>query len=79
MTHQLQNLRDQAAKLRRLAQPYFFPYTEGNGWQFIGLLVSLLFCVAGIVLFLVTGLINGLSWLLPESVSYTHLTLPTKA
>ena len=66
MTHQLQNLRDQAAKLRRLAQPYFFPYTEDNGWQFIGLLVSLLFCVAGIVLFLVTGLINGLSWLLPE-------------
>ena len=66
MTNQLQNLRDQAAKLRRLAQPYFFPYTEDNGWQFIGLLVSLLFCVAGIVLFLVTGLINGLSWLLPE-------------
>jgi len=66
MTHQLQNLRDQAAKLRRLAQPYFFPYTEDNGWQFIGLLLSLLFCVAGIVLFLVTGLINGLSWLLPE-------------
>ena len=66
MANQLQNLRDQAAKLRRLAQPYFFPYTEDNGWQFIGLLVSLLFCVAGIVLFLVTGLINGLSWLLPE-------------
>ena len=66
MANQLQNLRDQAAKLRRLAQPYFFPYTEDNGWQFIGLLVSLLFCVAGIVLFLVTGLMNGLSWLLPE-------------
>ena len=66
MTNQLQNLRDQAAKLRRLAQPYFFPYTEDNGWQFIGLLVSLLFCVAGIVLFLATGLINGLSWLLPD-------------
>ena len=66
MTHQLQNLRNQAAKLRRLSQPYFFPYTEDNGWQFIGLLVSLLFCVAGIVLFLVTGLMNGLSWLLPE-------------
>ena len=28
--------------------------------------MSLLFCVAGIVLFLVTGLMNGLSWLLPE-------------
>ncbi|MDC3009963.1 ABC transporter ATP-binding protein/permease [Synechococcus sp. AH-736-G20] len=66
MTHQLQNLRNQAAKLRRLSQPYFFPYTEDNGWQFLGLLVSLLFCVAGIVLFLVTGLMNGLSWLLPE-------------
>ena len=66
MTHQLQNLRNQAAKLRRLSQPYFFPYTEDNGWQFLGLLVSLLFCVAGIVLFLVTGLMNGLSWLLPD-------------
>ena len=66
MTHQLQNLRNQAAKLRRLSQPYFFPYTEDNGWQFLGLLVSLLFCVAGIVLFLVTGLMNGLSWLFPE-------------
>ncbi len=66
MTHQLQNLRDQAAKLRRLSQPYFFPYTEDNGWQFLGLLVSLLFCVAGFVLFLVTGLMNGQSWLFPE-------------
>ena len=50
MIHQLQNLRDQSAKLRRLSQPYFFPYTEDNGWQFFGLLVCLLFCVAGIVL-----------------------------
>ncbi|AII44469.1 ABC transporter ATP-binding protein [Synechococcus sp. KORDI-100] len=66
MIHQLQNLRDQSAKLRRLSQPYFFPYTEDNGWQFFGLLVCLLFCVAGIVLFLVTGLMNGLTWLMPE-------------
>ena len=66
MTHQLQNLRDQSAKLRRLSQPYFFPYTDDNGWQFVGLLVCLLTCVAGIVLFLVTGLMNGLTWLLPE-------------
>ena len=66
MTHQLKNLRDQAAKLRRLSQPYFFPYTEDNGWQFLGLLVSLLFCVAGIVLFLVTGLMNGFSLLFPD-------------
>lgn len=66
MTHQLKNLRDQAAKLRRLSQPYFFPYTEDNGWQFFGLLVSLLFCVAGIVLFLVTGLMNGFSLLFPD-------------
>ena len=49
MTNQLQNLRDQAAKLRRLAQPYFFPYTEDNGWQFIGLLVSLLFLTLGVL------------------------------
>ena len=66
MTHQLKNLRDQAAKLRRLSQPYFFPYTEDNGWQFLGLLVSLLLCVAGIVLFLVTGLMNGFSLLFPD-------------
>ena len=66
MTHQLKNLRDQAAKLRRLSQPYFFPYTEDNGWQFFGLLVSLIFCVAGIVLFLVTGLMNGFSLLFPD-------------
>ncbi len=69
MIIQLQNLLNQAAKLRRLSQPYFFPYTENNGWQFLGLLVSLLFCVAGIVLFLVTGLMNGIAWVLPDLTS----------
>ena len=66
MTTQLQTLRLQAAKLRRLSQPYFLPYTEDNGWQFFGLLVCLLFCVAGLVLFLLTGLMNALSWLMPD-------------
>ena len=66
MTTQLRTLRLQAAKLRRLSQPYFLPYTEDNGWQFFGLLVCLLFCVAGLVLFLLTGLMNALSWLMPD-------------
>ncbi|MAB54715.1 MAG: ABC transporter ATP-binding protein, partial [Synechococcus sp. CPC35] len=66
MTTQLRTLRLQAAKLRRLSQPYFLPYTEDNGWQFFGLLVCLLFCVAGLVLFLLTGLMNALSWLKPD-------------
>ena len=66
MTTQLRTLRLQAAKLRRLSQPYFLPYTEDNGWQFLGLLVCLLFCVAGLVLFLLTGLMNALSWLKPD-------------
>ena len=66
MTTQLRTLRLQAAKLRRLSQPYFLPYTEDNGWQFFGLLVCLLFCVAGLVLFLLTGLMNALFWLMPD-------------
>ena len=66
MTTQLRTLRLQAAKLRRLSQPYFLPYTEDNGWQFFALLVCLLFCVAGLVLFLLTGLMNALSWLMPD-------------
>ena len=48
----------QVEKLRRLAQPFFLPLESNNGWQFIGLLVSLLFCVGGIVLILLTGLIE---------------------
>ena len=48
----------QLQKLRRLSQPFFLPIDQNNGIQFIWLLISLLFCVGGIVLVLLTGLIN---------------------
>ncbi len=50
----------QIAKLRRLAQPFFLPLDPGNGWQFIWLLVSLIFCVGGIVLIILTGVVEVL-------------------
>ena len=37
----LQLFRAQLTRLRRLSQPYFLPYTDGNAWQFILLLMSL--------------------------------------
>ncbi len=48
----------QLGKLRRLAQPFFLPLDPGNGWLFIWLLISLLFCVGGLVLASLTGLIE---------------------
>ena len=48
----------QLQKLRRLSQPFFLPIDQSNGIQFIWLLISLLFCVGGLVLVLLTGLIN---------------------
>ena len=74
-----QGLRGQLNKLRNLAQPFFLPLDQANGWQFGGLLVALLFCVGGLVLVALTGLIGLFEQLLPEvtAVSYTHLTLPT--
>ena len=54
---------DQLTKLRKLTQPYFLPYTSNNGWLFILLLVSLLFCVAGLVLCLLSLLMHfAASW-----------------
>lgn len=50
----------QLGKLRRLAQPFFLPLDQASGWQFIWLLVSLLFCVGGLVLVGLTGLIEAL-------------------
>jgi putative ATP-binding cassette transporter len=61
----LQNLRHQMRKLRHLAQPFFLPLDQASGWQFIGLLVSLLFCVGGIVLAVLTVLIRSLEKLQP--------------
>ena len=48
----------QIGKIRRLAQPFFLPLDRENGWQFAWLLVSLLFCVGGLVLISLTGLIE---------------------
>ena len=48
----------QLQKLRRLAQPFFLPIDKCNGFQFIWLLISLLFCVGGIVLVGLTGIIS---------------------
>ena len=48
----------QIQKLRKLAQPFFLPIDQCSGFQFIWLLFSLLFCVGGIVLVTLTGLIN---------------------
>ena len=48
----------QVQKLRRLAQPFFLPIDQCSGFQFIWLLLSLLFCVGGIVLVALTGLIS---------------------
>lgn len=55
------DLFSQLRKLRKLTQPYFLPYTESNGWLFILMLLAMLFCVAGTVLFLLTGLMSLLS------------------
>ncbi len=54
------NLRDQLAKLRHLAQPFFLPLDQASGWQFIWLLICLLFCVGGLVLAVLTVVIRSL-------------------
>ena len=56
----------QLIKLRKLTQPYFLPYTKNNGWLFLYLLIALLFCVGGTVLFLLTGLMSLLTNLAPD-------------
>jgi putative ATP-binding cassette transporter len=61
----LENLRRQMAKLRHLAQPFFLPLDQASGWQFVWLLISLLFCVGGVVLLLLTGLMQALAHLQP--------------
>ena len=61
------DISSQLSKIRKLTQPYFLPYTSNNGWLFILLLFALIFCVVpGLVLFLVTGLINLLSSSTPD-------------
>ena len=48
----------QLQKLRKLSQPFFLPVDQCNGFQFIWLLISLLFCVGGVVLVGLTGIIS---------------------
>ena len=69
MTTSLKNnskIFSQIQKLRKLAQPFFLPIDQCNGFQFIWLLFSLLFCVGGIVLVSLTGLINVFQNLQPQ-------------
>ncbi|HJN34497.1 MAG TPA: ABC transporter ATP-binding protein/permease [Prochlorococcus sp.] len=61
----LKGLPNQLGKFRRLAQPFFLPLDQANGWQFTGLLVALIFCVGGLVLVALTGLIAVLERLQP--------------
>ncbi len=56
----------QLIKLRKLTQPYFLPYSKNNGWLFLSLLIALLFCVGGTVLFSLTGLMSLLSNVAPQ-------------
>jgi len=48
----------QLQKLRKLSQPFFLPIDQCNGFQFIWLLICLLFCVGGVVLVGLTGIIS---------------------
>ncbi|WP_320675699.1 ABC transporter ATP-binding protein/permease [Prochlorococcus sp. MIT 1300] len=66
VTSRPNGLGDQLGKLRRLAQPFFLPLDQANGWQFCWLLISLLFCVGGLVLVSLTGLIEILAKFRPE-------------
>ena len=69
ITNAQKGLFNQLGKLRRLSQPYFLPYTKNNGWLFLALLIAMLCCVAGTVLFLLTGLMGLLSSINPELTS----------
>ena len=48
----------QLHNLRKLSQPFFLPIDQCNGFQFIWLLISLLFCVGGVELVGLTGIIS---------------------
>lgn len=81
----LSTFNSQVRKLQRLTQPYFLPLEDSNGWQFLALLVALIFCVGGTVLFLLTvllaaahsispGLIDAYLGGVEESVNYIWST-----
>ena len=58
----------QLGKLRRLAQPFFLPLDQVEGWQFIWLLICLVFCVGGLVLISLTGILEILQKLQPDLI-----------
>ncbi len=64
----LKALREQLAKLQRLAQPYFLPLDEGNGGsgQFLLLVLALLAVVVGLTLLLLTGVVAATGAWIPE-------------
>ena len=66
LRRQLSNFLKLTHKLQRLTQPYFLPLEETDGWQFLGLLVALIFCVGGVVLFLLTALMAAVHGVLPQ-------------
>ncbi len=66
LRHQFSRFLKLTRKLQRLTQPYFLPLEETNGWQFLGLLVALIFCVGGVVLFLLTALMAAVHSILPQ-------------
>jgi len=66
LRRQLGNFFKLTRKLQRLTQPYFLPLEETDGWQFLGLLAALIFCVGGVVLFLLTVLMAGIHGIFPQ-------------
>ena len=60
-----QNINITLGQLRRLSQPFFLPLDQSSGWQFIWLLISLIFCVGGLVLVSLTVLIEILENIQP--------------
>ena len=64
----LKALREQLAKLQRLAQPYFLPLDEGKGGsgQFLLLVLALLAVVVGLTLLLLTGVVAATGAWIPE-------------
>ena len=63
----------QLQKLRKLSQPFFLPIDQCNGFQFIWLLISLLFCVGGVVLVGLTGIISLLDCFEQDANLLGHL------
>ncbi len=62
----LNSFRLQLSKLQRLAQPYFLPLEETPAWQFLLLILALLFVVVGATFLLLTVLVAISGTFTPE-------------